>query len=234
MQVHCREPEAKADQESIFKYLEENIKQNKVFEEAGNLQLGREQSEKIAEATYQDGYKAHAAMETHAATCFFEGDKLTMWASTQSPFGTRKQVAEALGMTEDQVHIKQIFLGGGFGGKSFNSQAIEAAIIAKKCRKPVQLVFSRKEEFLYDRFRTAALVKTVAGVSKGKLNYWEFDIYSAGTRGTDNFYNIPHFRTRYFNQDGIHQLGTGAWRAPGNNTTTFARESHIDIISHAT
>ncbi len=231
--VKWKEPEAKADQESIFKYLEENIKQNKVFEEAGNLQLGREQSEKIAEATYQDGYKAHAAMETHAATCFFEGDKLTMWASTQSPFGTRKQVAEALGMTEDKVHIKQIFLGGGFGGKSFNSQAIEAAIIAKKCRKPVQLVFSRKEEFLYDRFRTAALVKTVAGVTKGKLNYWEFDIYSAGTRGTDNFYNIPHFRTRNFNQDGIHQLGTGAWRAPGNNTTTFARESHIDVIAHA-
>jgi isoquinoline 1-oxidoreductase len=136
-------------------------------------------------------------------------------------------------MPEEKVHVKQIFLGGGFGGKSFNSQAIEAAIIAKKCGKPVQLVFSRKEEFLYDRFRTAALVKVAAGVLKGKLTYWEFDIYSAGTRGTENFYNIPHFRTRNFSQQGIHQLGTGAWRAPGNNTTTFARESHIDVMAHA-
>lgn len=231
--VKWKEPEAKADQESIFKYLEENIKENKVFEEQGIIKQGRELSEKLAEATYLDGYKAHASIETHCATCYFEGDKLTMWVSTQSPFGTRKQVAEALGMPEEKVHIKQIFLGGGFGGKSFNSQAIEAAVIAKKCGKPVQLVFSRKEEFLYDRFRTAALVKTVAGVSKGKLTYWEFDIYSAGTRGTENFYNIPHFRTRNFSQAGIHQLGTGAWRAPGNNTTTFARESHIDVLAHA-
>jgi len=231
--VKWKEPEAKADQETIFKYLEENIKENKVFEEQGSIKEGRDLSDKLTEATYLDGYKAHASMETHCATCYFEGDKLIMWASTQSPFGTRKQVAEALNMPEEKVHVKQIFLGGGFGGKSFNSQAIEAAIIAKKCGKPVQLVFSRKEEFLYDRFRTAALVKVAAGVLKGKLTYWEFDIYSAGTRGTDNFYNIPHFRTRNFSQQGIHQLGTGAWRAPGNNTTTFARESHIDVMAHA-
>jgi isoquinoline 1-oxidoreductase len=230
--VKWKEPEAKADQETIFKYLEENIKENKVFEEQGSIKEGRDLSDKLTEATYLDGYKAHASMETHCATCYFEGDKLIMWASTQSPFGTRKQVAEALAMPEEKVHVKQIFLGGGFGGKSFNSQAIEAAIIAKKCGKPVQLVFSRKEEFLYDRFRTAALVKVAAGVLKGKLTYWEFDIYSAGTRGTDNFYNIPHFRTRNFSQQGIHQLGTGAWRAPGNNTTTFARESHIDVMAH--
>lgn len=233
IKVTWQEPEAKADQESIFKYLEENITQNDVFEESGDVKIGRNLSEKWVEATYYDGYKAHAAMETHSATCYFEGDKLTMWVSTQSPFGTRRQVAEALGMPQEKVHIKQVFLGGGFGGKGFNIEAREAAIIAKKCGKPVQLVFNRKEDFLYDRFRPAALVKTAGGVSNGKLTSWEFDIYCSGTRGTEMFYDIPHFRTRNFNQSNIHQLGTGAWRAPGNNTTTFARESQIDVLAHA-
>ena len=63
----------------------------------------------------------------------------------------------------EKVHIKQIFLGGGFGGKSNSQQSVEAATIAKLCGKPVQLVWSRQEEFMYDNFRTAAVVK-VAGV----------------------------------------------------------------------
>lgn len=234
VQVTWEAPEAKANQETIFAYLENTIKENKIFEEKGSLKTGRDTSATMTEAKYLDGYKAHAPMETHSATCYFEGDKLTMWVSTQTPFGTRREVAETLGMPLEKVHVKQIFLGGGFGGKSFNSQAVEAAIIAKACGKPVQLVFSRKEEFLYNRFRTAAVINAFAGTDKnGKLNLWEFDIYCAGTRGVELFYDIPNHRIRNFNQGGVHPFGTGAWRAPGNNTTTFARESHIDVMAHA-
>ena len=234
LKVVWKSPELKVNEETIFSYLEEQIKESKVFEEGGNLKSARSNSKEFIEAKYLDGYKAHACMETHAATCYFEGDKLTMWVSTQSPFGTRSQVARELHMQEEKVHVKQIFLGGGFGGKSFNSQAIEAALIARKVQKPVQLSFSRKEEFIYDRFRTAAVVNVGAGIDvNGKLTAWDFDIYCAGTRGTDLFYDIPNNRTRMFNKRGVHPFGTGAWRAPGNNTTTFARESHIDVMAHA-
>lgn len=227
-------PVAKANQETIFQYLEDTIQDNKVFEKDGSLQLGKEVSTIYQEATYHDGYKAHASIETHVATCFFEGDKVTIWASTQSPFGTRSSVAKALQMPLEKVHVKQIFLGGGFGGKSNSQQSIEAATIAKLCGKPVQLVWSRKEEFMYDNFRTAAVVKVAGGTdNNGKLKVWDFDIYCAGTRGTELFYAIPNKRIRSFNQAGVHPFGTGAWRAPGNNTTTFARESHIDVVAHA-
>ena len=127
-----------------------------------------------------------------------------------------------------------IFLGGGFGGKSNSQQSVEAATIAKLCGKPVQLVWTRKEEFMYDNFRTAAVVKVSGGTDNmGKLKVWDFDIYCAGTRGTELFYAIPNKRIRSFNQANVHPFGTGAWRAPGNNTTTFARESHIDVVAHA-
>ena len=234
IKVIWESPELKVNEDTIFSYLEEQINESKVFEEGGNLKSGRSNSKEFIEAKYLDGYKAHACIETHAATCYFKDDKLIMWVSTQSPFGTRSQVARALDIPEEKVHVKQIFLGGGFGGKSFNSQAIEAALIASKVRKPIQLSFSRKEEFLYNRFRTAAVVNVGAGIdTKGKLTAWDFDIYCAGTRGTDLFYDIPNNRTRMFNKTDVHPFNTGAWRAPGNNTTTFARESHIDVMAHA-
>jgi isoquinoline 1-oxidoreductase len=214
VKIKWEEPKAKADNETIFEYFEKNII--------------------LIEANYHDGYKAHASIETHTATCYFEDDKLIMWASTQTPFGTREELAKTFDMPLEKVHIKQIFLGGGFGGKIYNRQAVEAAKIAKVIGKPVQLAWSRREEFMYDMFRPAALVKATSGVDdNGKLKLWNFDIYCAGTRGTKLFYDIPNNRTRIFNDRDIHPFGTGAWRAPGNNSTTFARESHIDATAHA-
>jgi isoquinoline 1-oxidoreductase len=227
-------PESKANTETIFKYFEDTITQSTVFEVGGDLEVGKQNSEKIVQADYHDGYKAHAAIETHCATCYFENDKLTIWASTQTPFGTQKELADTFKMPLEDVHVKQIFLGGGFGGKIYNLQAVEAAKIAKISGKPVQLVWTRREEFMYDRFRPAALLIIRSGVdSFGKLNLWEFDIYCAGTRGTKLFYNAPNNLTRFFNKNDVHPFGTGAWRAPGNNTTTFARESHIDATAQA-
>jgi len=234
VEITWEAPEAKADNENIFQYFEDNIKENKIFEEEGSLTAGSDASETIVEANYYDGYKAHASIETHTATCYFEDDKLTMWASSQTPFGTREQLAKAFDLPLEKVHLKQIFIGGGFGGKIYNQQAIEAAKIAKLSGKPVQLAWDRKEEFMYDRFRTATLMKTRSGVDRnGKLKLWDFDIYCAGSRGAKLFYGIENNRTRIFNEDDIHPFGTGAWRAPGNNSTTFARESHIDTTAHA-
>ncbi|MDX5583501.1 MAG: molybdopterin-dependent oxidoreductase [Aureibaculum sp.] len=234
LNVTWEEPDVKADNETIFEYFEKNITQSKVFEEGGSLNDGKEGSKTLIEANYHDGYKAHASIETHTATCYFKEDKLIMWASTQTPFGTREELAKTFDMPLEKVHIKQIFLGGGFGGKIYNRQAVEAAKISKKIGKPVQLEWSRREEFMYDMFRPAALIKVASGVdNNGKLKLWNFDIYCAGTRGTKLFYDIPNNRTRIFNDRDIHPFGTGAWRAPGNNSTTFARESHIDATAYA-
>jgi len=225
-------PEQKMDNESIFKYLEDNISGNKIFQEEGSLNAGRVVSKSVLKSQYLDGYKAHAPMETHSSTCYFEDEKLTIWTSSQTPFGTQDQLAKTLEIPKENVHVKQIFLGGGFGGKIYNQQAIEAAIIARICKKPVQLVWSRREEFMYDKFRPAAVMNVTSGVDEnGKLNLWEFDIYCAGTRGTKLFYDVQNNRTRMFKERNIHPFGTGAWRAPGNNSTTFARESHIDVTA---
>ncbi len=76
-------------------------------------------------------------------------------------------------------------------------------------------------------------MKIRSGVSdQGRIIFWKYDVYFAGERGAEQFYNIPHHREvshgSSYGSNRVHPLNTGAWRAIGNNTNTFARESHID------
>lgn len=226
---------SKADNESIFAHILKTAVDSKVRYEEGSLEAGKNESDIIFEHEYHDGYKAHASIETHAATAIYEKGKITMWASSQTPFGTQEEIAELLGISKEDVHLRQIYLGGGFGGKIYNQQALEAARIAKMAEgTPVQLMWTRKEEFMYDMFRPAAVIKVNSGITKdGAINFWDFNIYCAGDRGTELFYKVPNHRTTNFNGKDVHPFGTGAWRAPGNNTNTFARESQIDIMAHS-
>ncbi len=99
-----------------------------------------------------------------AALAKVEGDKATVWASTQNPFGAQREIAEAIGLPAQNVRVITPFVGGGFGGKTHNTQAIEAARLSKAVGKPVQVVWSRGEEFFYDTFRPAAIVKISSGI----------------------------------------------------------------------
>jgi nicotinate dehydrogenase subunit B len=223
--------------ETIFDHLLKNAGNGRAIAQGGELDEGEKQAETVVEQTYLDGYKAHAAIETHTALAHVEGNKATIWASTQTPFPLRDQAAQALGFPPADVRVIPPFLGGGFGGKTANQQAIEAAKLSKAAGKPVQVAWSREEEFFYDTFRPAAVVKIKSGVSKeGKLVLWDYSVYFAGERGAAHFYDIPNHRTTsvgggFGGGASPHPFATGAWRAPGNNTNTFARESQIDLMA---
>jgi nicotinate dehydrogenase subunit B len=225
------------DDQTIFDHLLENAGPMSPVAQGGDLEEGQKQAETIVEQTYLDGYKAHAAMETHAALAQVEGDKATVWISTQTPFPMKDHIADALGFPPDNVRVITPFVGGGFGGKSPGRQAIEAARLSKTVGKPVQVCWSREEEFFYDTFRPAAVVKIRSGLTKeGKPVLWDYSVYYAGSRGAAQFYDIPHHRTLsvgggFGGGESPHPFATGAWRAPGNNTNSFARESQIDIMA---
>jgi nicotinate dehydrogenase subunit B len=231
-------PPATLDEENIFEHLLKTAPPPRVVHEAGNLQEGAKLSSTIVEARYLNGYVAHAALETHSATARVEGDKVTVWAGTQTPFPLRQQIAQALGVPAENVRVITTYVGGGFGGKSASRQAIEAARLARLTGRPVQVVWDRSEEFFYDTFRPAAVVHVRAGLDgAGKMVLWEFDVYGAGDREARQFYDIPHQRTRSAggwsggNPPGMHPFAVGPWRAPSVNTNTFARESHIDTLA---
>jgi isoquinoline 1-oxidoreductase len=230
-------PEAKVDDKTIFDHLLNVAPEGEVVAQGGNIKTGEELSTDIIEETYLNSYVAHAPIEPHTAVAKIEGNKATVWASTQTPFPAKEEIARALGFPSKNVRIITPFVGGGFGGKTRNMQAVEAARLAKLTGKPVQVAWSRAEEFFNDTFRPAAVVKIKSGIKdSGKIFLWDYIVYFAGERGSQQFYDIPHHRTAstgggWRGTPGSHPFGTGAWRAPGNNTNTFARESHIDIMA---
>jgi len=201
----------------------------------GIVESAKKNAELSFEGEYYNSYVAHSPMEPHTALAYFEGDKIILRASTQTPFGTQDGVARELGMSLDKVRVIPPFLGGGFGGKGAFLQAIEAARLAKASGKPVMLQYTRKEEFFNDTFRPAAVIKITSGVSKaGKISVWDYHEYFAGARGSDTVYDVPDAKTTSHSAKDVHPFGTGAWRAPGNNTNTFARESQIDRMAAKT
>lgn len=231
-------PPSGPDDASIFDHLLKNAPPLEMVAEAGSLAEGEKLASDVVEETYLNSYVAHAAMETHSAVATMEGGKLTVWASTQTPFSVRQQVAEAVAFPPEHVRVITPYVGGGFGGKSASRQAIEAARLAKIAGKPVQVVWDRREEFFYDTFRPAAMAKIRSGVnSAGRLVLWDYRVYCAGEREARQFYDVPHQRTQSSggwggdNPAGLHPFAVGPWRAPSVNTNTFARESHIDILA---
>jgi len=143
IKANYERPQTGLDNTNIFEHLLKNASEGKSVAKEGNLQEGEHLAAKIVDETYLDGYKAHSPIEPHTAVAKIEGNKATIWASSQTPFSTRSEVAKELGFPPENVRVITPFLGGGFGGKGRNPQAVEVARCAHLSGKPVQLVWTR-------------------------------------------------------------------------------------------
>jgi len=229
-------PETGIDHETIFDHLLSRAPTPSVAGRAGNLAAGEKEATAVVEETYLNSYVAHAPIEPHAALAEVKDGRATVWASTQAPFGVQDQVSRALGLSKEKVRVIAPFVGGGFGGKSASAQAIEAARLSKRAGKPVMVLWTREEEFFYDTFRPAAVVKVRSGVDKkGRLCLWDYHVYFAGERGSENFYEIANHKESVYGGwhmgPGIHPFAVGPWRAPGANTNTYARDLHLNLMA---
>ena len=237
IQAEFDKPDPYADDKTIFDHLLKVAPAGEAVASGGDLAQGEQAAKFLAEETYLNSYVAHAPMEPHTALAKIESGKVTIWASTQTPFPLKEQAASLLGIAPQNVRVITPYVGGGFGGKSANGQALEAARLAKLTGKPVQVAWTRAEEFFYDTFRPAAIVKIKGGVTgEGLMSLWDYGVYFAGDRGAQTFYDVPHHRTTAYGggwtaPQGAHPFATGPWRAPSNNTNSFARESHMDVLA---
>ena len=230
--------ELSVNDKTIFERMLKADSSATILRSSGDLEAGRQLSEKIFESEFHDPYLAHAPIETHTALAYLEGDKLTVWASTQTPFGLQETLANEFGFPIEKVRVIVPFVGGGFGGKSAYQQAIEAAKLAKLVGKPVMVAWTRDEEFFYDNFHPAGVVKIKSGMdNSGLIKLWDYNLYYSGSRGSETIYDVPNAKTTSYGRKKeappVHPFRTGPWRAPNNNTNTFAREVQIDIMAAA-
>lgn len=182
--------------------------------------------------TYTIPYVQHAPIETRSALAEWTGDKLTVWTSTQSPFGYHSELARAFRLSNENVRVIVPDFGCGYGGKHTGEAAVEAARLAKAAGKPVMLKWTREEEFTWAYFRPAAVIDAAASLDEqGALTSWHFVNINAGGAAVDTPYRVARNRCRSVSSDS--PLRQGSYRtlaATGNN---FARECFMDELAVA-
>ena len=229
-------PTLMVDDKSIFDHILNTASRDNVVEQKGDLEQGNRSAVLKFEESYRTPYVAHAATETHSAVADVKKDSATVYIGTQRPFGANEEVGRAIGIPSNKVRVITPFVGGGYGGKSQVGQAVQAARMSKLCGFPVQVIWTREEEFFYDTFQPAAVVKIGSGLdASNRITFWDYHVFFAGDRSSQNIYNVANLSTTSrgssFGGGGPHPFPTGAWRGPGSNSNIFARESHMDVMA---
>lgn len=210
----------------------------------------------VIAATYSVPMVAHAPLETLTATARFGDGGLEIWVPTQAAPMTRHAVAAALGIDASRVTIYPTLIGGGFGRKVEVDAAVEAAIIAQKVKKPVQLVWPRREDIQHSRFRPPAQARLRAKLGPAaSIAAWSARIAtpSMGSEMMDRLTAKPR-KDSYGPEHGAVEgaeppyaiealavehvpvttgVPTGAWRSVANSYTAFFTESFIDELALA-
>src|SRR5262245_10814615 len=214
-----------------------NVRQGPA-QETGNLEEGFRQAAHIVEAEYSTHVITHVCMESHAAVCEWDGDKLTAWISTQAVHGSAQQFAQSLGIPQSNVRVITQYMGGGFGSKSqIGAEGTICARLAQSAKLPVKLVLDRKEEHLDTGNRPSATARIRAGVSAdGTLTAFDATSWGTGGAGQGANFPLPYIyvfpNRRRVHKDVYINAGTQRpMRAPGHPQGCFLTEILMDELA---
>jgi xanthine dehydrogenase YagR molybdenum-binding subunit len=213
--------------------------------ERGSVEKGFAEADVVLEQSYRTESELHTPMELHGCVAKWDGDKLTIWESTQGVYAVQARVAEVLGLPLANVRVIGHYMGGGFGSKlQAGKYTIIAALLAKRTARPVKLFLTREETYLCVGNRPPTNMKLKAGVKKdGTLTALELTClgtggaYPAGAIwGVDwqirDLYRCPNVRTS--STDVYINAGPARpFRAPGHPQGSWALEQMLDALAEA-
>ena len=196
----------------------------------------------LHEATYLTPDETHNPIEMHGAVASWEGDRLTIYSSTQGVIFERNALAMVLGVPVDRVTVLSPFLGSGFGGKLFLwPHTVLAAVASKQLNRPVKLSVTRAMMFttVGHRPSTKQSIK-LAAAKDGQLTAIQHDTVCY-TSFTDNYLEDCGTTTKaLYTTKNLHvahaiarvNRGTPtAMRAPGSAPGLYALESAMDELA---
>jgi carbon-monoxide dehydrogenase large subunit len=214
----------------------------------GDLEAGFQKAAQIFEHTFRTPLGFHGYIEPHACTVKVNDDgRVEIWASNKAPFTLRSRFARDLGLEEKTIKVHILPVGGDFGGKTSVIEAPVCYFLARKSGKPVRMVLEYTEELTAVSHRHPAVITLRTGVdTEGRLTAMQVravfsgggyaalkanaEVTVQGPRRAASYYRIPAIQVEtlcaYTNQVPCTQT-----RTPGSPQTTFAVESHIDIIA---
>ena len=197
----------------------------------GDFERGLTEADFKHAVTYNIHYIAHVPLEPRAAVAEWTKEKLTVWTGTQRPFGVQEELAGTFRMDKKNVRVIMPDTGSGYGGKHSGEIAIEAARLAKEANKPVKVVWTREEEFVWAYFRPGGVIEVNAGVNKnGIINAWKFINYNSGGAGLDTQYKVANKQVAHVRSNS--PLRQGSYRGLAATANVFARECHMNDLAH--
>jgi CO/xanthine dehydrogenase Mo-binding subunit len=209
-----------------------------------DVDKGFAKADHIFEDTFRFQKVQHYALEAHNNVAYYDGEKLTVWASCQDPFTLRDHLSGIFRLPLSRVRVIVPYVGGGYGGKLYVKAEPISAALSWMTRRAVKLQLSVNESFrTITRHPARVTVKT--GVSKdGKLVARDCQVYmdtgayaDAGPRVTQKAgyralgpYRIPHAKVEAY---GVYTntVPAGAFRGFGALQVTWAYESQMDMIA---
>ena len=215
----------------------------------------------LVTAEYRAGLGVHAAIETMTATADSRDGRLEMWLPTQAPGLARSAAAAAIGISESRVTIHPMLIGGSFGANLEHQVAEQAAILAQPLKRPVQLVWSRSEDLLHDRYRPPAAARMSARLGpNGQILGWLAKIAAPRTghelagrlmagdktvgaalalsrdrrslRSRGRQALLPHADIAIDHHPADIGVPTGHWRSGAHSYTAFFTECFLDELAH--
>ena len=216
---------------------------------AGDLAQGFRESDLIFEHTFTTTWVHQGYMEPYACVVALDAaGRMQVWANNKVPYTLRKQLADALGFSEDQIVVNPCGIGGDFGGKSPAMNVPLAYFLSLRSGRPVKMIMSYTEELMAGNPRHPAVVTIKTGV-KSDGTFWARHstvVYNGGAysgfRGRPGLagsrdaaggqYHIPHVQVDSY-MVYTNNVPCGSYRAPGQPQVVFAVESHTDMIAHA-
>ena len=218
-----------------------NVTVKMVFEK-GNIADGFKQADVVVEREFRTASVHQGYIEPHAATAMWNEDgRLKIWCATQGAFNARQQVAELLQIPVSRVVVVPCEIGGGFGGKIAVYLEPVAALLSRKCGRPVKMTMQRNEVFEGTGPTPGSFVRVKLGAKKdGTLVAGEawlaYDcggfpggVVGPGAMCVFSCYDLPHARVEAYDVVN-NKPHTQAYRAPGSTQAAFACEQVVDEL----
>ena len=210
--------------------------------QAGELAHAMATAPHSVDLHYTTAGHASAAMEPHAAIAVWDREKLTVHASLQMPNYNIAELADALGLAQDDVRIIARYVGGGFGSKlGISQETVAAALAAMELNRPVRVVMSRQQVFqtVVRRTETAQRLRLAAD-AEGKLIGFGHEARVSNL--PDDPFAEPVLQSSAFLYRGenrllnlevarINRMPAGSVRAPGEAVGMPVLEAAMDCLA---
>lgn len=216
--------------------------------EKGDLNAAFENADKIYDEVLSTGYNEQMYLETNGIIADYHDAKLTVRGSMQCPYYVYGELHEVTGLEKDKIQVIADTTGGGFGGKEdFPSiLACQVAVASMKAKKPVRVIFDRREDITVTSKRHPLIARYKAAVKDGKVIAMDIDIiYDAGAystlsmvvlqRGTicaGGVYNIENLKV-HSKANKTNTVPKGAYRGFGAPQVFFCSELFMEHIGKA-